>query len=480
VEFKLPVLEEIKRYISSDPLPFHMPGHKMGRGFKKGYFDQIAAMDLTEIPKLDNLHFPDGVIRDAQTLAAKAFGAEHTFFLVNGSTSGIHAIIRTICKPGEKLLVARDCHKSVINGMILSGVEPCYISPESDKGFGIPAVISPEKVREAFERNHDLRGLILTRPNYYGICSDLESIAAIASSYGKILAVDEAHGAHLKFNNTLPKCAMDLGADICVQSAHKTLPAFTQGAYLHVKSDKIDVERVKFVLGMLQTTSPSYVIMSSLDYARALMESEGEELLESLVNNIDWFIDLLKNINEYSVLSVDSRGNYHTDKTRLVINVSKMGLTGFEVERKLRFDYNIQVEMSDPSNIVCIAAVSDTKKDFERLYFALQDIRNRVVKNGKKADIDLYKCYCSLEVPEQMVPLRDVINSPSKKVQLQFAEGMIAKGTITPYPPGIPVICPGERIGSEAVDALLALLKQGGNVNGIGKHNEIEVIDSND
>jgi len=480
VEFKLPVLEEIKRYISSDPLPFHMPGHKMGRGFKKGYFDQIAAMDLTEIPKLDNLHFPDGVIRDAQTLAAKAFGAEHTFFLVNGSTSGIHAIIRTICKPGEKLLVARDCHKSVINGMILSGVEPCYISPESDKGFGIPAVISPEKVREAFERNHDLRGLILTRPNYYGICSDLESIAAIASSYGKILAVDEAHGAHLKFNNTLPKCAMDLGADICVQSAHKTLPAFTQGAYLHVKSDKIDVERVKFVLGMLQTTSPSYVIMSSLDYARALMESEGEELLESLVNNIDWFIDSLKNINEYSVMSVDSRGNYHTDKTRLVINVSKMGLTGFEVERKLRFDYNIQVEMSDPSNIVCIAAVSDTKKDFERLYFALQDIRNRVVKNGKKADIDLYKCYCSLEVPEQMVPLRDVINSPSKKVQLQFAEGMIAKGTITPYPPGIPVICPGERIGSEAVDALLALLKQGGNVNGIGKHNEIEVIDSND
>jgi len=477
VELRLPVLEEIKRYISSDPLPFHMPGHKMGRGFKKGYFDQIAAMDLTEIPMLDNLHFPDGVIREAQTLASKAFGAEYTFFLVNGSTSGIHAIIRSICKPGEKLLVGRDCHKSVINGMILSGVEPCYVSPEFDNDFGIPTVISPEKVREAFEKNNELKGLILTRPNYYGICSDLESIAAIAASYGKILAVDEAHGAHLKFNNTLPKCAMDIGADICVQSAHKTLPAFTQGAYLHVKSDKVDVERVKSVLGMLQTTSPSYIIMSSLDYARAIMEREGEELLGSLVNNIDWFTDSLKSIDEYSVLSVDGMGNYEIDKTRLVINVSKMGLTGFEVERQLRFDYNIQVEMSDPGNIVCIAAISDTRKEFERLYFALKDIRSRVVKKGKKADIDLYKCYCSLEVPEQVVPLIDVINSPSKKVQLQLAAGMIAKCTITPYPPGIPVICPGERISREAVHSLLALLEQGGNVNGIGKNNEIEVID---
>ena len=244
-----------------------------------------------------------------------------------------------------------------------------------------------------------------------------------------------------------------------------------------MKSDKVDVERVKSVLGMLQTTSPSYIIMSSLDYARAIMEREGEELLGSLVNNIDWFTDSLKSIDEYSVLSVDGMGNYEIDKTRLVINVSKMGLTGFEVERQLRFDYNIQVEMSDPGNIVCIAAISDTRKEFERLYFALKDIRSRVVKKGKKADIDLYKCYCSLEVPEQVVPLRDVINSPSKKVQLQLAAGMIAKCTITPYPPGIPVICPGERISREAVHSLLALLEQGGNVNGIGKNNEIEVID---
>ncbi len=477
MEFKTPVLEEINRYISSNPLPFHMPGHKMGKGFKKGYFDQIAAMDLTEIPKLDNLHYPDGVIKEAQDLAARAFGSEHTFFLVNGSTCGIHAIIRSICKPGEKLLVGRDCHKSVVNGMMLWGVEPFYINPEFDENFGIPTVMSPEKVREAFEKNLDCKGIILTRPNYYGICSDLESIAAIASSYGKILAVDEAHGAHLKFNKALPKCAMELGADVCVQSAHKTLPAFTQGSYLHVRSGKIDVERLKNILSMLQTTSPSYVVMSSLDYSRALMENEGEALLESLISNIDWFINSLSAINEFSVLSVNSTGNFPIDRTRLVINVNRIGLTGFEVERILRFEYNIQVEMSDPGNIVCIAAVSDTKDDFERLYLALADIRSRVVKEGKTADINIYKYNGKLEVPEQVVSLGDAFNSRSKKVRLQFAAGMIAKGTITPYPPGIPVVCPGERIRQGVIDSLLALLNQGGNVNGIGKHYEIEVID---
>ncbi|KNY27166.1 aminotransferase class I/II-fold pyridoxal phosphate-dependent enzyme [Pseudobacteroides cellulosolvens] len=477
MEYKTPVLEEIERYISSNPLPFHMPGHKMGKGFKKGYFDRIAAMDLTEIPRLDNLHYPDGVIKEAQDLAARAFGAEHTFFLVNGSTCGIHAIIKSICKPGEKLLVGRDCHKSVINGMMLWGVEPYYINPDFDVGFGIPTVISPQKVREAFEKNHDCKGILLTRPNYYGICSDLESIASIASSYGKILAVDEAHGAHLKFNNALPKCAMELGADVCIQSAHKTLPAFTQGSYLHVKSGKIDVERLKSILGMLQTTSPSYVVMSSLDYSRALMENEGEDLLESLIKNIDWFINSLKAINEFSVLSVNSMGNFLTDRTRLVINVNRIGLTGFEVERILRFDYNIQVEMSDPGNIVCIATVSDAREDFERLFLALADIRTRVVKEEKTADINLYKYNCSMGVPEQVVSLGDAFNSRSKKVQLQYAAGMIAKGTITPYPPGIPVVCPGERISKDIVDSLSALLKQGGNVNGIGKHDEIEVID---
>jgi arginine decarboxylase len=477
VKLDVPILDGIKRYISSNPIPFHMPGHKMGRGFKKGYFDQITAMDLTEIPLLDNLHFPDGIIKEAQELAAKAFGAEHTFFLVNGSTCGIHAIIRTICKPGDKLMVGRDCHKSIINGMMLAGVEPYYITPGFDKDSGIPAAISPEKVREAFEKSHDCAGILITRPNYYGVCSDLESIAKIAASYGKVLAVDEAHGAHLKFNNKLPRCAMDLGADICVQSAHKTLPAFTQGAYLHVKSEKIDLEKLKSILGMLQTTSPSYIIMSSLDYSRAVMEAEGEALLESLLENIERFEASLNIFNEFSILSGINIDNFRTDRTRLTINVSRTGLSGFEVERILRFDYNIQVEMSDTGNIVCIATVSDTREDFQRLYLALADIRNRVVKEGKISDINIYTCYGMYEVSEQVASLSEAFNLRSKKVKLKCAAGMIAKGTITPYPPGIPAVCPGERIRQDVVDALLSFLTQGGNINGIGKDYEIEVID---
>ncbi|MDP4182309.1 MAG: aminotransferase class I/II-fold pyridoxal phosphate-dependent enzyme [Bacillota bacterium] len=473
MEFNMPIVKGIKSYLGANPVAFHMPGHKLGKGLSKEVFNDITAMDLTEIPYLDNLHFPEGIIEQAQKLAANAFGAEETFFLVNGSTCGIHAIIMTICRPGDKLIVSRDCHKSVINGMMLAGVEPIYISPGYDEAFGIPTVIAADNLKESFENNPDCVGVLITRPNYYGVCSDLKEIADITHSYNKILAVDEAHGSHLKFNKKLPQCAMELGADICVQSAHKTLPALTQGAFLHVKSQKIDVERLKFNLNILQTTSPSYIIMSALDYSRALMEIEGEALLDKLIDNIDWFNNSLKSYGEFNILSDEKLEYGCMDKTRIVINVIKNGITGYKVEMLLRENYNIQVEMSDYNNIVCIATVSDIKEAFEKLLYGLGGIYDKTYRS-----VEINKIiYSKYNLPERAVLLKDIFKYKSCKLGLKEAVGKVCRGTITPYPPGVPVICPGELIKEEAVEEIINIIKYGGKVNGVSEDNKIEIID---
>ncbi len=448
-----------------------MPGHKLGKGIPAEFLKNLAMLDLTEIPGTDNLHFPEGAINEAQKLAAKAFEAERTFFLVNGSTCGIHALIMTACKPGDKLIVGRDCHRSVINGMMLAGVEPVYIKPEFDSRFSITTVISPSELERTLKENPDCAGVLITRPNYYGICSDLEKIIEIVHRFDKLIAVDEAHGAHLKFNGKFPESSMQLGADICVQSAHKTLPAFTQGAYLHVKSGKIDLEKLRYNLSSLQTTSPSYVIMSFLDIARALMETEGERLLDALLQNVSLLEAGICNPG-LLLLSMDKTQDYELDKSRLVINVAGLGRTGFEAERLLREKENIQVEMSDMNNIVCISTIADLREDFEKLCIALNRLsperEKRVLRDSRYDDC--------LFISKQAVGLKDILHSKSTKVRLVKAAGRVSRGMITPYPPGIPVICPGEIISGDAVAYICRILDSGGKVNGIGEDMEVDII----
>src|SRR3989339_18069 len=230
----MPIYNAVTHYYKTNPTVFHMPGHKLGKGIEKEFLKNLFKLDITEIYGTDNLNYPSGMIKEAEELASKAFGASRTFFLVNGSTVGIHAMIMTICKEKDKLIVSRDCHKSVINGMLLCGVTPIYVIPEFDEEFGIFTYIDPKKIQHLLIENQDAVGVLITRPNYYGVCSNIDEIARIVHKYNKILAIDEAHGSHLKFLEKLPKCAMNGNADICVQSAHKTLLAFTQGAYLHI------------------------------------------------------------------------------------------------------------------------------------------------------------------------------------------------------------------------------------------------------
>jgi arginine/lysine/ornithine decarboxylase len=467
-----PLFNALKEYFSGHPTPFHMPGHKLGKGFPTEFLKNIAALDVTEIAGTDNLHFPSGPIKEAQDLAAKAFGSKNSFFLVNGSTCGIHTIIMTICKPGDKLIVARDCHKSVIGGLMLAGASPVYVRPEFNYDFGIPTVIKVSEIENALRLYPDAIGVLITRPNYYGICSDIRAIAELVHSYGKVLAVDEAHGAHLRFHGSLPESAMEAGADICVQSAHKTLAAFTQGAYLHVGSSRIDLEKLKFYLSLLQTSSPSYIIMASLDVAREVMQREGKKRLDQLINSIRVFkSNIDKSDQPITCLSCVEGGK--TDITRLVINVRGLGMTGFEIDRKLREKYNIQVEMSDFCNIVCITTPADSAQDLDKLYRALEEIAMT-----RKGEISTrYPERVAIAIPEQKLEPGKAMSSRGVEIPLSDAAGRVSRCVITPYPPGIPLVCPGEIITMETVKYIYNIINCGGVVNGVGDNLEVSVVE---
>lgn len=469
--WNIPIYTALKSYSDSRPVPFHMPGHKLGKGLPEEFVRNIHLMDVTEIPGTDNLHYPEGPIDEAQKLAARAFGADETFFLVNGSTVGIHAMIMALCNPGDKLIVARDCHKSAINGMMLAGVKPVYIKPQFNSCFGISAAVLPSDIETALLQNPDAQGVFITRPNYYGICSDIEAIAKIVHSHGKVLAVDEAHGAHLAFDSGLPVSAMQACADICVQSAHKTLPAFTQGSYLHVNRGRIDVEKLKWHLRLLQTTSPSYIIMASLDIARAIMENSGHELIRQLKQFYLYFYEKLKGSARLVLLDHSALENGTLDWTRMVVNVKGLGKTGYDIDKILRTNFNIQVEMSDLYNIVCITTVSDSMDDFKKLTAALLEIDRELIKQKPLADIYSKQP----DIPAMQIDFRDVLGREGISVCLKDAAGHVCLDMITPYPPGIPAICPGEIVSEEIVEYLYAIINSGGTVTGFGRNFEIRV-----
>lgn len=495
-----PIYCALKKYSEQIITPFHMPGHKMGKGLPACFMEDLARIDVTELPDTDNLHFPEGIIREAQELAAKAYGAQKTYFLVNGSSCGIHASIMTACKPGDKVIVTRDCHRSVIGGIILADAEPVYVNIEFDDLFGIPALVNPEKIEKAMADNPEAAAVIITRPNYYGICCDVSKIADIVHSYGKLLIVDEAHGAHLKFSSELPVSSIDAGADICIQSAHKTLPAFTQGAYLHVKSERVDIERLEFNLRLLQTTSPSFIIMASLDMARWIMECFGEELLGEVIKNAE---RLRKEINEsecfvplseehVSSLAAGRLAGKLLDKTRLVFNSRNIGVTGYKIAEILRKEFKIQVEMADMFNIVCISTISDREEDFERLYLALSEmpdlvagmkremLKENINENSNDLgfiDMQILNNLKNLPEPRQAMKPGDACKTRGKKVKLGDSAGKISRNFIVPYPPGIPVTCPGEIITDEVIGYISSIIRYRGMVNGVDKNLMVDIIE---
>ena len=473
---KTPLFDALKEYHARNVTPFDVPGHKHGKGlreFSEFVGDRVLEIDVNSMKPLDNINNPIGVIKEAQELAAEAYWADHAFFLVNGTTSGVQAMIMSVCEPGDKIILPRNAHKSAINGLILSGAEPVYMQPEINEELGIAMGVSLETVEKAIARHFDAKAIFLVNPTYYGATSDIKNIVKLAHKYGMAVLVDEAHGAHFSFHEELPPDAMELGADMCAVSSHKTGGALTQSSILLLKEGLIDPKQVKTVLTLTQTTSASYLLMSSLDVARKTLAIHGEELLTKALELSRYARKEINKINGFYAFGTEligTPGVFGFDETKLGINVSQLGLTGFEVYDILRDEYSIQVEMGDVFNILALISTGDTIESVNTLIEALRDMSSKY--RGTKINFDKTSV---LENPEVIVSPRDAFYSRKKLIKLEDAEGEISGESIMVYPPGIPIITPGERISEDIINYVKMLKNQHSSLQGT-EDPEVEYI----
>lgn len=459
---KTPLVDALKNFDKISPAYFCIPSHHRGKGasssFTEVFGKTVLKYDLTETPLTDDLHEADGAIKEAESLASELFGSDRTFFLVNGTTCANEAmIISSVCE-GEKILVARNCHKSVLMGLIISGASPVYIEPEISGVFSTFGSISPEKVELAFKNHPDIKAFILTSPTYYGIGSDLQKIADICHSHGALLLVDEAHGSHFAFSDKLPKTALSCGADMVSQSTHKTLNSMTQSSMLHVKGSLVDISKVDAALKIVQSTSPSYILMASLDAARQNAALNGRTAVCSMLDIASYIRSALSSIDGVSCPeNVDGNEVFSFDKTRIVFSVK--GMSGFYLLEILFEKYNICCEMADNYNVVSIIGSSDSYEDADRLINAVKEIA-ATVNSGKIKEFSLPP------MPPMAMTPRKAFFAKSTRTNFKDSVGKVSAEMIAPYPPGIPVIYPGEFITEEIYEFISEAIKDGRHIHG--------------
>ncbi len=449
-----PLFDALMEYVDRQMVPFHVPGHKQGNGvdreFKNFIGENPFKIDVTVFQLVDSLHHPTGPIKEAQALAADAYGADASFFSVHGTSGAIQAMIMSVVGEGDTILVPRNVHKSVTAGIILSGAVPVYMQPELDKDLGIANGVLPETVAETLRENPHAKAVLIINPTYYGVATDLKSIADIVHSYDIPLIVDEAHGPHLKFNDKLPMSAMAAGADLCTQSTHKIIGAMTQGSLLHVRNRYVDVERVQQIMNLLQTTSPSYILMASLDTSRRQIALEGKELLDRTLELCAYVRSEINKIPGFYCFGeelVGRPGVYAIDPTKITITCRDLGITGFDLDMILSNKYQIQMELSDLYSVLAVGSFGDTREGMERLLAALKEISSEYMnQSSRKADfLDIP------QIPKQVLKPRDAFNGQKVSVPLANSVGEVSGEFLMAYPPGIPVLCPGEVITQEII-----------------------------
>ena len=456
---RTPLFDAVKKYIDDDVIPFHVPGHKQGRGIRElaDYIGEKALrMDVNGMEDLDFANNPTGVIKEAQKLMAHAFGAENAYFLVNGTTSGVQAMILSACEPGSRVIIPRNAHKSTIGGIILSGAMPVYVQPEINQELGITMGVTPEKIRKAIKKNPHARAVFIINPTYYGITSDIKSIVRTAHMHDMAVLADEAHGAHMMFHDDFPLTAMEVGADMSAASIHKTAGSLTQSSVLLSRGGLIPQDRIKHSLGLTFTSSASYLLMCSLDIARKQLATKGPEMLEETLELARWAREEINRIPGFHAFGHELAGwagCFDFDETKLGVNVRNTGYTGYQIEGMLRESFNIQVEMADLYNILAIISIGDRKEDIAALVNALGKLSLGRSENIRTND------FIIPENPEMIVTPRDAFYNEKKTVRLEDSAGEIAGEMVMAYPPGIPVICLGERITSDVID-YIKLLKE--------------------
>ncbi|MEK7434477.1 MAG: aminotransferase class I/II-fold pyridoxal phosphate-dependent enzyme [Cyanobacteriota bacterium] len=480
---KAPLFDSIKEYIKKDMSDYHTPGHKQGKGVSKEllelFGENIFKADLTEIPNIDNFYNADTVIKESQELLAQAYGVDHSFFLINGSTVGNNVMIMSVCKPGDKIILPRNIHKSVISAVLLSGAIPLYVPSVWDETLGISHGINIEVLEKTLEENPDARAVMIVNPTYFGTTIDLGKIVDLVHKYDSILLVDEAHGPHFHFHKDLPKSAVSFGADMVIQSAHKIISAMSQSSWLHVNGNRVSVKRVKKFLQILQSTSPSYILLTSLDIARRQMAVEGEALLQRTLDLSEYArneINKIPNVRCFGKELIGTLGIEDIDLTKLVIDFTKTGISGFKALDIMNEKHNIQSEMATLYNVLELVTIGNDKRDLDRLINAVKDIAT-----NPEYEKDLEVNYSLPEIPEipkmAMIP-RDAFYSDIKSIDFDNSSGEISAELVSPYPPGIPILIPGEIITDEIVSYLNIMKKYGAVINGAEdkKLNTIKVV----
>lgn len=466
-----PILNKLNMVRKEERISFHMPGHK-GKNTLINWGDYIPYTDTTELPGLDNLHNAVGIIDESEKLAAKAFGAKHTLYSINGTTGSMYIALATVTNPGDKILVQRQSHKSIYNGAILNRLNIDYIYTNYNEKHHLYTGLDPKDIELKLKEDPSIKVVVITNPNYFGICSDIEKIAEIVHKYNRILLVDEAHGSHFAFSNKLPISAMKAGADICVQSIHKTLPSFTQTSVIHVGSNRVDIDKLKSMSSLYQTTSPSYIFMLSLEIARAYMEGKGRQKLDENIDIIDEMINDLNNTDGVYVFTEDEddRTIKNKDITKILFSID--GIKGTSLKKALREDYGIYVEMADYYYALALSSVMNDKEDFNILKKAIKEMAL------KKPKEDIKPFNFNLPKPEVHQPIYEAYYSPKEVVGLEESIWRVCSSLIIPYPPGIPLICPGEIITKDLVEYIEFASHVGIEILGLMGYNKekIEVV----
>lgn len=468
------LLQQLIQYSGEDYYPMHMPGHKRNKELMKT-FDPYA-IDITEIDGFDNLHHAQGIILDLSKRIEAMYHSEQSYLLVNGSTVGLLAGISACVNKGDRILMARNCHKSVYNAVVLNELNPIYVYPQMNSTYGITGGIVPEEIEELLITHTDIRLVVITSPTYEGIISDVGRISEICHSHGALLLVDEAHGAHLGFHSEFYKTSIMEGADLVIHSIHKTLPAFTQSAIMHVKGNDELKQRVATYLGIYETSSPSYVLLAGIDQCISLLESKGEELFcnyhKELVN---FYRDMtcLKHLKVMQPLVEDAENQGKSaikaiDMSKILISVKNTNITGKELASRLLEDYQIQLEMSSFEYALAMTSIADTKEGFCRLKRALIEIDASLCTSFHSKYAGFANRCINCRNEQSMSPAK-AMHTKQEEIMLEQAEGRVAAAQIVIYPPGIPVVAAGEHISKQSIQLVMEALEANYEVLGVYK-----------
>lgn len=452
---KVPLIAALQKYVDDGALAFHTPGHKQGKGvdsiIRKMIMPLGLKMDVSLMEELDDLFAPASCIKEAQQLAADLYGADESLFMINGTTGAIEIMLLAALKPGDKVIVPRNAHKSVLGAIVLCGANPIFVQPMLNEELGIAMAVSVSAMKQVIQDNTDAKAIVLVYPTYYGVASDVEKITSLAHAKNMLVLVDEAHGPHLKFAKRLPIQALDADADMAAQSTHKILSSFTQTSILHLRYGRIDKDRVHMANSLLQSTSPNYLLMASLDAARRQMGVHGKELINKAV---DLAMQLRRNVNEIKGLYcfgeelVESEECFALDYTKVTVTVRQLGISGYQAEYILRHKYKIQCELADMYNVLFIVSLADSGREIATLTAALKRLAAEYNDNG-----EIFTSFQQiLPLPAMKLIPRRAIFAQAESILLEDCENRLCAETVTFYPPGIPIIYPGEVISHEFIE----------------------------